>query len=572
MKTVQQWLDRFLFHEVSLQLRGVSISGYIYTVSYLELHLLKRRSIAYTLIVLISLGSYACKDSGKEGGLEEKSEPEPMPEYMSDFANKFIKEGLIANNQKDKLLEDLNNQKIHSNLQLLDYCSHAVVIDLAKIEESTNSETEFLEEIAAQISSIHPDLSFSNFDGTLNVFDGYINTGGISLNHKNQSFHAYPETEDQVPMIFNQILVAEKSPYKLAVVHDYYSLDQPVDLEQNYRRFGVILVMEEQFENLVEYSLQHYNNSAIEYSKLKEDPGPQSAEGLCLPWAVPPGKSYYNLTEALRNPEDVENLYLHGEGLTELGPEIQKFVNLRTLSLVNNRLKTIPPEVGLISSLTKLNLSENQITELPAELSNLKNLEELDISYNGMKQLPEVITQMRNIKFLTLNHNQLVNLPNDFGNLNELCQLSLNNNLLETIPASVGNFKKLHYFNLSFNRLTHLPDEFFDQENLSRLILWDNSLEQLNSLIGNLKNLEDLTLRENELTYLPDELCELKNLTQLDLGGNQLSALPRCLNKLTKLKYLSMESSGQNLSEKDKNWLDAFMIKQEERMFWCRVL
>ncbi len=92
--------------------------------------------------------------------------------------------------------------------------------------------------------------------------------------------------------------------------------------------------------------------------------------------------SYTNLTEALKNPNEV-----------------------RILDLSRSKLKILPKEIGQLQNLQILNSENNQLTTLPKEIGKLQNLQELHLQNNQLTTLPEEIGQLQNLKVLHLNNN-----------------------------------------------------------------------------------------------------------------------------------------------------------------------
>ncbi|EKT88536.1 leucine-rich repeat domain-containing protein [Leptospira santarosai] len=88
---------------------------------------------------------------------------------------------------------------------------------------------------------------------------------------------------------------------------------------------------------------------------------------------------YYNLTEALQHPTDVQYLYLEAsEG--------------------GNELTTLPEEIGNLQNLQTLNLNNNQFTTLPEEIEKLQKLQQLYLGGN-----PSLIDQKEKIQKLLPN-------------------------------------------------------------------------------------------------------------------------------------------------------------------------
>ena len=56
--------------------------------------------------------------------------------------------------------------------------------------------------------------------------------------------------------------------------------------------------------------------------------------------------------------------------------------NLIYLFLSGNHIESLPPQIGNLTNLSNLSLSRNKLTELPDEICNLVNLINLDLETN----------------------------------------------------------------------------------------------------------------------------------------------------------------------------------------------
>ena len=199
----------------------------------------------------------------------------------------------------------------------------------------------------------------------------------------------------------------------------------------------------------------------------------------------------------------LQELYLDGNQLAALPPEIGRLSSLQTLYLNGNQLTALPPEIGRLSSLQTLYLYANQLTALPPEIGRLSSLQTLYLNGNQLTALPPEIGRLSLLQTLYLNDNQLTALPPEIGRLSLLQTLYLNGNQLTALPPEIGRLSSLQTLYLNGNQLTALPPE-----------------------IGRLSSLQELYLNRNQLTALPPEIGRLSSLQGLYLNGNQLTALP----------------------------------------------
>ncbi len=78
------------------------------------------------------------------------------------------------------------------------------------------------------------------------------------------------------------------------------------------------------------------------------------------------------------------------------------------LYLGGNRLHHIPPEIGDLSKLSALVLCGNQLQFLPHQLNKLSNLRSLLLHDNQLQTLPPGTVQLSNLEELSLRNNPLV--------------------------------------------------------------------------------------------------------------------------------------------------------------------
>ena len=136
-------------------------------------------------------------------------------------------------------------------------------------------------------------------------------------------------------------------------------------------------------------------------------------------------KTFFNLQEAIAQPDSVYKL-----------------------NLSKKKLKEIPHEVFSFHNLQILNLSRNNIAAIPVEIGILKSLQELDLSRNALTQLPPEIGQLKNLSNLKLNRNKITSLPMQVGDLLLLENLEMWDNELDTVPDDIQHLARLKTFEL----------------------------------------------------------------------------------------------------------------------------
>lgn len=78
---------------------------------------------------------------------------------------------------------------------------------------------------------------------------------------------------------------------------------------------------------------------------------------------------------------------------------------LKSLTIKDSQLQVLPLEFSQFENLTELNLSGNCLTELPETLSDLKNLRRLNIDGNRLEKLSSVIKDCPALRHLSCDGN-----------------------------------------------------------------------------------------------------------------------------------------------------------------------
>lgn len=178
------------------------------------------------------------------------------------FAEK-LKSKEIVSIHYNKLLMDIEQEKIQNPIEFLNYCNKAVIINE---QDYSDEPKNYLEIIHRKTASIISELSFENFefqvvldssisDSDSKFYDFVVSLKSNSKKYKQKSsYHLYSPSKNQYYgnkidqqeyyKIFNKILADLQSPYRLHEVKSYQG--NAVD----WKVFGIIALTKEQADLL----------------------------------------------------------------------------------------------------------------------------------------------------------------------------------------------------------------------------------------------------------------------------------------------------------------------------------
>jgi Leucine rich repeat len=79
---------------------------------------------------------------------------------------------------------------------------------------------------------------------------------------------------------------------------------------------------------------------------------------------------------------------------------------IKSLTLKNCSLESLPEEFSMLSELTELNLSGNALTALPHSFVDLKKLKRLNLDSNSFEKFPDLIKKMPALSHLSIDLNK----------------------------------------------------------------------------------------------------------------------------------------------------------------------
>lgn len=256
------------------------------------------------------------------------------------------------------------------------------------------------------------------------------------------------------------------------------------------------------------------------------------------------------------------NLDLDHNQLKEVN-SIHGLISLKTLTVRNNKLKTLPTlpvalnhlnvesnEIDSIScssfpainSLLSLDARSNLISSLdPDSFCNLLTLRSLDLSFNNVSDVEQIsasLNKLSSLQSLNLSFNSIPSIDSStaFGNMPTLFTLDLaGNSISQVSPFAFNGLLQLLSLNLSRNRMMTIePDSLKGLVSLQSLDLSYNFLSRIenrtNSFFEDLLSLEWLNLAGNRLSFLtskslPSSQWVPHKMRFLDLSFNHLESV-----------------------------------------------
>ncbi|XP_060811744.1 leucine-rich repeat-containing protein 28-like [Bombus pascuorum] len=153
----------------------------------------------------------------------------------------------------------------------------------------------------------------------------------------------------------------------------------------------------------------------------------------------------------------IQEIYLKWNKLTTLPPWIIELFNVTNLYIYGNLIKEVPPELCQMTQLTVLDLSANKLEQISPSIGNLVSLKSLLLNDNSINKLPFEMNQMHNLEILSISGNKFVALPEWIGSLPKLKELSADNNCLKELPNRLTLSPQLSIISVCSNRLRYLP-------------------------------------------------------------------------------------------------------------------
>ncbi|CAM3875221.1 hypothetical protein G4177_32420 [Corallococcus sp. ZKHCc1 1396] len=170
------------------------------------------------------------------------------------------------------------------------------------------------------------------------------------------------------------------------------------------------------------------------------------------------------------------------------------------------------------------------------KLAEPDKVKSVSLEDKGLTSLPEELFQFRRLEKLNLRRNDLRTLPEALGQLTELRELDLRGNGLRTLPESIGALKKLRVLDLESNCIWRLPDSLAECVELRTVNLVNNPYAYVRRVFGGWSQVQ-------LMWDFPEVLTRLPKLEVVTFHGTPLRTLPRRRFDSTALKSVTVRKS-----------------------------
>ncbi|MBN8231197.1 leucine-rich repeat domain-containing protein [Corallococcus macrosporus] len=166
------------------------------------------------------------------------------------------------------------------------------------------------------------------------------------------------------------------------------------------------------------------------------------------------------VAKKMAEPDKVKSLTLEDKGLTSLPEELFLFRKLEKLNLRRNDLRALPEALGQLTELRELDLSSNGLLALPESIGELKKLRVLQLESNCLWRLPESLAGCVELRWVNLVNNPYASLRKAFGSWARV-------ELMFDFPEVLTRLPKLEVLRFEGTPLRTLPTRRFDSKTLS---------------------------------------------------------------------------------------------------------
>ncbi len=186
------------------------------------------------------------------------------------------------------------------------------------------------------------------------------------------------------------------------------------------------------------------------------------------------------------DPTRVESIQIIWSELDALPSEINKFINLRNLSIFLTNTKIISEEIGSLQKLEELSIF-CKISKIPESIGEISSLKKLVIS-GDFKVVPDSIFKLQNLEIFNLWGSEFNFLPNKIHNLISLKEMAISGENLLELPEDFGLLENLKSFLISAKKLKALPKSFCNLNKIEYLNFVYDPMNWFECSIENIPN------------------------------------------------------------------------------------
>ncbi|MBN9687074.1 MULTISPECIES: leucine-rich repeat domain-containing protein [unclassified Corallococcus] len=201
------------------------------------------------------------------------------------------------------------------------------------------------------------------------------------------------------------------------------------------------------------------------------------------------------VAKKLAEPDKVKSLTLEDKGLTSLPEELFLFRKLEKLNLRRNELRVLPEELGQLTELRELDLRGNGLLELPESIGELKKLRVLDLEANCLWRLPESLAGCVELRRVNLVNNPYAYVRRAFGSWRQV-------KLMFDFPEVLTRLPKLEVLTFEGTPLRTLPTRRFDSTTLSKATVLRSLVTQVDPELHAQLQLDVERSREKAAAYI----------------------------------------------------------------------
>ncbi|CAL7952316.1 unnamed protein product [Xylocopa violacea] len=248
----------------------------------------------------------------------------------------------------------------------------------------------------------------------------------------------------------------------------------------------------------------------------------------------------------------------------EILPPLGELRKIEKVMLQTNKLASFPDMSGC-TILKVLHLANNNITEIDMScLEGVGQLKTLTLGNNQIESIPEEIIKLVYLEIFDLSHNKITLIPSYIGILPNLKQFVIDGNDVQNVRADIircGTPRILKHIrqgieSTNLDAKEHVvldvstnvyPDRYAMQSTKLLSLAGQNLIELPKEVLENAckADVSTVDLSRNKLSTLPDELCIIANVANLKLISNQLTCIPDWIGE--KYKYLQALDLSKNL-------------------------